>query len=281
MGPLSSCLRGKDTDQDDDASNNDSNNGSNNESNDSPDAVSPPLTPDAIDLAQHIRSAIGKVCGGWPQDLCLPSANPPMLRKGVVNYILVYRGSFNPPHIGHKALLAHALFRSSYENMVAALIVPKNDEQLDLKMAETDKSEISAIVLTRSQRAQLWQDDATMTWAWAHGYDEHHFSQVRQVMTNLLAYDGIEVEFVYIAGGERALGHAEDEVARFEKGEKTQLDNLIFSNPMRTVDVSKENGYLRKVDGYGVWEPSPEGDKELIEIIMNGTLRASYVLELL
>jgi hypothetical protein len=100
-------------------------------------------------------------------------------------------------------------------------------------------------------------------------------------LLDLLVNDGLRVEFVYVAGGERALGHAEDEVAKFEKGKKHELNKLIFSNRMRTVEVSKEDGYLQKADGYGAWERSPEGDKQLLEKIKKGTLRASHVLKLL
>jgi nicotinic acid mononucleotide adenylyltransferase len=78
-----------------------------------------------------------------------------MLRKNAVNYILIYRGSFNPPHIGHRALLAHTFFRSSYENTVAAFIVPSSNDLLEEKMGTTDAGEIPAIVLTRAQHAEL------------------------------------------------------------------------------------------------------------------------------
>ncbi|KAJ4403022.1 hypothetical protein N0V91_006768 [Didymella pomorum] len=105
--------------------------------------------------------------------------------------------------------------------------MPRNDEQLEERMAVSDKGETPAIVLT-----------------------------------HLLVNDDLKVEFVYVAGGERALGHAEDEVAKFEKGKKHELEKLIFN-------------------GYGAWERSPEGDEQLLENIKKGTLRASHVLKLL
>lgn len=160
--------------------------------------------------------------------------------------------------------------------MVGAIIVPSSDEHLEVKMGTTDEGETPAIVLTRRQRADLWQDDALALWAWAYGYNEYHFSQLRRAMTDLAAEDGLKIEFVCIAGGEGAFGAAKHDVAT-----EYQPDNLICSNPIRTVDVSKKNGSLRKVDGYGKLKPSPEGDKQLIERIKNGTLRASYVLKLL
>lgn len=95
-------------------------------------------------------------------------------------------------------------------------------------------------------------------------------------MIDLAANEGLKIEAICIAGGEGALGAAKHHVAT-----EDQPDNLVCSNPMRTVDVSKKNGSLRKVDGYGKWKPSPEGDKHMIERIKNGTLRASYILKLL
>jgi hypothetical protein len=75
-------------------------------------------------------------------------------------------------------------------------------------------------------------------------------------LLDLLVNDDLKVEFVYVAGGERALGHAEDEVAKFEKGKKHELEKLIFSNRMRTVEVPKRmDTYKRQtvmVRGSGV-----------------------------
>jgi hypothetical protein len=200
-----------------------------------------------------------------------------MLRKNAVNHILIYRGSFNPPHIGHRALLAHTFFRSSYENTVAAFIVPSSNDLLEEKMGTTDAGEIPAIVLTRAQRAELWQDDSIARWAYTYRHKER-FGVVRHEMIRRLEATGVKVEFVCIAGGEGSFGYAADEVAKVTK---VQPDDLICSNPMRKVDASKKNGYLKSVKGYEAWKPSPQGDKQLIEKIKNGTYRASYIIELL
>lgn len=137
MGPLLSCARSRDSELGDNPPGGPTDS---NESNDSSEAVSPPRTPGTVALAGYLKGALARVCGDFPQDILLPSANPPMLRKGVVNHVLVYRGSFNPPHVGHKTLLAHAFFRSSYENMVGAIIVPSSDEHLEVKMGRLTKA---------------------------------------------------------------------------------------------------------------------------------------------
>ncbi|KAF1923726.1 uncharacterized protein M421DRAFT_425432, partial [Didymella exigua CBS 183.55] len=55
-----------------------------------------------------------------------------MLRRGIVNHILLYRESFNPPHFGHKTLLTNTFFRSSFENMIPAFVIPMVSSELEV-----------------------------------------------------------------------------------------------------------------------------------------------------
>lgn len=65
-----------------------------------------------------------------------PSQTSPalILQKGVTDHILLYRGSFNPPHIGHKLLLNYAFLRTSISNLVAAFIKPSAVKRLEHKI---------------------------------------------------------------------------------------------------------------------------------------------------
>ncbi|KAK3315763.1 hypothetical protein B0H66DRAFT_270507 [Apodospora peruviana] len=84
--------------------------------------------------------------------------------KTRINHVLVYHGSFNPPHIGHLSFLQDA-FNNTGRDMpfVCAVIMPAADSYLsDHKFKDLD----NALVLPSSVRAGLWATDARLpSWA--------------------------------------------------------------------------------------------------------------------
>ncbi|ENH67558.1 hypothetical protein FOC1_g10010842 [Fusarium oxysporum f. sp. cubense race 1] len=112
------------------------------------------------------------------------ATQPPIIR-GRVNRILIFPGSFNPPHQGHLNLLKHVFYNAGADlNIIAAIIITTDDERLKMKM---DKRE-TGIVLSREKRANLWRGDGT---SWP-GF--------RTKLVNTLKRDGVDTKFVLLFG---------------------------------------------------------------------------------
>ena len=78
------------------------------------------------------------------------------LSKDQPNRILLYLGSFNPPHISHLQVLRHALESSPDLNIVAAIIIMMDEDHLRGKNQSSGRS----LVLTSKKRATLWYEDS-------------------------------------------------------------------------------------------------------------------------
>jgi hypothetical protein len=97
----------------------------------------------SAELERYMRIAMVQVCGRAPSEIFKRSAAlpPPTLRKDVVNTIITFGGAFNPPHIGHKLLLTHTFFRSSFPNAVAAIIMPDTTANVAKKLRSLSEPE--------------------------------------------------------------------------------------------------------------------------------------------
>ena len=86
----------------------------------------------------------------------------PQLSKTQTNRILVYRGSFNPPHHGHLKLLKHAFCHGAHDwNLIAAIIHPVSDIE---GKCDTKGGKLG---FSKDARAFLWkQDPGFPDWAW-------------------------------------------------------------------------------------------------------------------
>jgi hypothetical protein len=90
----------------------------------------------------------------------------PRLETTQTNRILLYPGSFNPPHHGHLALLSHA-FESSRDdiNIIAAIILPLDDDCVEEKCRDAGED----VVLTKDQRVRLWRGESGPNdWYWVY-----------------------------------------------------------------------------------------------------------------
>ena len=63
----------------------------------------------------------------------------PLLSKDRVNRVLSYPGSFNPPHVGHLAVLRHAFESSPDLNIVAGIVFPVAVEYIKEKNYLSDR----------------------------------------------------------------------------------------------------------------------------------------------
>src|SRR5271167_970439 len=74
----------------------------------------------------------------------------PLLSKDRANRVLIYPGSFNPPHIGHLSVLRHAFESSPDLNIVAGIVVPVAVELIEKENYRSGRH----LVLSREQRSE-------------------------------------------------------------------------------------------------------------------------------
>ncbi len=151
-------------------------------------------------LEPYVREAFLRI-GKTPRfPLFKPSNNPPQVIRDAVNHIVVYRGAFNPPHVGHLGLLQHVLlYHGNGLNIVAAMVYPKNDAYIQYKNERArEKFEI-----TQEDRCVLWEDDhkfpnRAFTWKLCDGQAQVFARKLIEVAGKT----GIRIKFIWLLGAE-------------------------------------------------------------------------------
>ena len=91
-----------------------------------------------------------------------PTQQLPSFSSDRINYILVFSGSFNPPHIGHVNFLRDSFLTARRDlNVVAALFEPRSDAFLEGKCGVA-----GLILLWRCRADMLATDERLRDWAW-------------------------------------------------------------------------------------------------------------------
>ena len=212
---------------------------------------------------------------------------PPTLRRGVKNRVIVYSGCFNPPHIGHKQVLTHAFFRSAYPDVVAAIVLPAGSQSVENKMAYYKRraresgdqqtgqagSGLENAVFRLSERAKLWKDDLLHPWCWIFEYEEE-FTDVFSTLENDAHEDGFRVDFVMIGGTDHvndaggcafwACGTQKVIIGNFFRPAPfiegiDRVKNLDACLPWERCEESPEQTLLKRVD---------EGDLGMVEVLL-------------
>jgi hypothetical protein len=129
---------------------------------------------------------------------------PPFLRSSRKNRLLLYPGSFNPPHYGHLNLLCDAFQRSQYD-IIAAIVLPLDDDRLEKKCGEQRKE----MVLSKKQRVDLWRGEHWPNdWFWVYDRTESEWNRFRRVLTENITRDGFELDFVLLCGPDYVQTHS-------------------------------------------------------------------------
>ncbi|KAK1599318.1 uncharacterized protein LY79DRAFT_683322 [Colletotrichum navitas] len=165
----------------------------------------------------------------------------PLLKKGQKNRVLVYAGCFNPPHLGHYNILRRAFEGSRDINVIAAIILPLDDNSLEAKCKRKGQS----LVLSKSERAHLWRSDARfMPEWWVHSSSTDRWDRLRRRLEKAVEVDGFEIQFTAVLGP--------DYVARYERydGYCWDCHETITSDAGRSSDLLKPDGSLFKLRPY-------------------------------
>jgi hypothetical protein len=122
---------------------------------------------------------------------------PPMLVSDRSNRILVYPGSFNPPHLRHQELLCHGFSRSRSDlNIIAAIVLPLDDASLISKF----KAQKGAQIFTKAQRVRIWKDYVPSDWHWVYDRSIEEWFAFKDRLIEAIAQDGFDIKFVCLCG---------------------------------------------------------------------------------
>ncbi|RSL85922.1 hypothetical protein CEP52_015969 [Fusarium oligoseptatum] len=169
----------------------------------------------------------------------------PILRPRGVNRILLFPGSFNPPHQGHLKLLQHVFNNAGDDlNIVAAIVIMTDDDRLKDKLCTEEKP----LILSREQRANLWRGTGIpVNWVWIYDKSESEWDTFRTQLSGKVRKDGIDLKFILL-GGPDVIG-----AGGMCNPEYWKCADCITSDISRAVDFRYPNT-LRQIPGCSMWE---------------------------
>ena len=166
----------------------------------------------------------------------------PLLSKDRVNRVLVYPGSFNPPHVGHLGVLRHAFESSPDLNIVAAIVFTADVWNIEEKNYRSGR----CLVLSSDQRLELWKRDARFpAWAFAPNYESS--ARLKEKIANAAMKDGYEILYVGLGGPDTWDGcprqHAYASCAEY-----------LISDAARSVPFLGPDSVPQQIEGYTIWQ---------------------------
>ena len=211
---------------------------------------------DTADLAPYLQRFFSRRNGQY----VAPRNPSSILRKGVVNRILYYTGSFNPPHAGHLATLKHAVDHCGRGyNVVAVIVEMTHDNTLKRKFEEQP----GTLLLSSTQRVQIWgealrnrhedgnKDDGQNTCCWIIGgyafcgWESGFEYEMLRLTSKVLP--GFDVRVTHLIGGD---------YIRPDSRAKSlfSLDDIIVSNISRPVEFQNDLGEMIQMPFCSEWE---------------------------
>ncbi|CAM1500511.1 Fc.00g096730.m01.CDS01 [Cosmosporella sp. VM-42] len=175
------------------------------------------------------------------------SGNTPALRKYGMNRILLFPGSFNPPHEGHKALLRYVKENAGEDlHIVAAIVLPTDDQRLEDKTSEDE----NPLVLTKEQRVNLWRgQNLRNNWVWIYDQSEPNWAKFKPTLEKNIRKDGFDFKFILLGGPDWIGNNGIVNVDPRYWG----CTECITSDISRPADIRCPSG-LRQLSSHSNWE---------------------------
>ncbi|KAL8651114.1 MAG: hypothetical protein Q9210_003433 [Variospora velana] len=174
-----------------------------------------------------------------------PLKQDPELSRERTNVILVYRGTFNPPHRGHLAVLWHAYTQLAKDlNIVAAIVHPGSDEGMRKKCMHYPCGERRAISL--KDRGRLWKGDPNFPpWAWVFDRLDGGRSELENRLKRLARKDKCRIRLADLWG---------PDCCRPDNQMDDVSEMRIVSDIAREADFDHQDGLERFTErGFGPW----------------------------
>jgi hypothetical protein len=169
----------------------------------------------------------------------------PLLRPRGINRILLYPGSFNPPHKGHLDLLSYVLHNAGHDLQITAAFIILTDNDA---LVEKTRNEDCPLILDRKERIDLWCKSGLSTdRVWLFDRTENEWTDFRKRFEQNLKRDDIELKFILLGGPDWIrLGCTHDP-------SYWGCRDSITSDVSRPVDF-RYPGNLRQLSGCSMWE---------------------------
>jgi hypothetical protein len=161
------------------------------------------------------------------------------------NLVLVYGGSFNPPHRGHLDVLLSGL--RPEVAAIAIVILPSEDYHLRHKVANTHP----AFFLQQKRRADILSaipsiPKANKVWVWTNTW--YPFKPFTEALVRLTRADGFKLAFSHLIGPDNL--SLRDPLAIFPY----ELPRILVTNKARHVAAQFLPGGKPAIwDGFGDW----------------------------
>ena len=172
----------------------------------------------------------------------------PTLQHGTTNRILIYRGSFNPPHKGHLALLNYAFANCWRDlNIILAIILPLDDHSVFSKVSSTESDDRKLLKLTRDERVKIWLGYGGLPgYYWVFPDFSFEWPLFEDNLLIEVEGAGFSLEFCYLFGAD----HMKNVPCRYYW---SRCRNLISSDVGRDTEMAGASG-MGQLGDYDPWE---------------------------
>ena len=170
------------------------------------------------------------------------AADPPTLRVGVPNTILLFPGSFNPPHHGHMKLLKQVMEGVGKDlNVIGAIIIIDDDE----KLAEKAKSGDLKLKFSQRHRARLWHGDRRppVDWVWIFSHPETKWWKFRSDLAEKAKKDKYDIRFIHLVGPTQITADSLPDTKTWSCDYMITSDTDYKPGQMGVLDVPSDKAY--------------------------------------